>query len=56
MTHPPSEHEPPIEVEGLEDTAEDLDAADVADRVDDDPEEQPNRVDPEYAQDEGDPV
>ena len=56
MTHPPSEHEPPIEVEGLEDTAEDLDAADVADRVDEDPDEQPNRVDPDYAQGEGDPV
>jgi hypothetical protein len=59
MTHPPSEHEPPIEVEGMEGGdagEEDLDSADVADRVDEEPGEQPNRVDPEYAQDEGDPV
>jgi hypothetical protein len=59
MTQPPSEHEPPIDVEGMEggtDGEEDLDPADVADRVEEDPEDQPNRVDPDYAQDEGDPV
>ncbi len=59
MTHPPSEHEAPVEIEGMEGGAEgeeELDAADVADRVEEDPEDQPNRVDPTYAKDEGDPV
>ena len=59
MTHPPSEHEPPIDVEGMEGGAEgeeDLDPADVADRVEEDPEDQPNRVDPDYAQGGGDSV
>ena len=59
MTHPPSEHEPPIEIDGMEggtEGEEGLDPADVADRLDEKPEEQPNRVDPEYAKDEGDPV
>ena len=59
MTQPPSEHEAPIDIEGMEggvEGEEALDPADVADRVDEDPEDQPNRVDPEYAQDEGDPV
>jgi hypothetical protein len=55
MTHPPSEHEPPVETEGAP-AEEEIDEADVADRVDEDPEEQPNRVDPEFAPDEGDPV
>jgi hypothetical protein len=55
MTQAPNEQDPPVDVEGMA-GEEDLDAADVADRVDEDPEEQPNRVDPDYAQDEGDPV
>ena len=55
MTHPPSEQEPPVEAEGVP-GEEDIDAADVAERLDEDPATQPNRVDPEYAKDEGDPV
>lgn len=43
-------------MEGGAEGEEALDAADVADRVEEDPEEQPNRVDPDYAQGEGDPV
>ncbi len=64
MTHPPSEHEHSADIAGVESVGmeggvggeEGLDAADVADRVEEDPENQPNRVDPDYAQDEGDPV
>jgi hypothetical protein len=64
MTHPPSEHEHSadiagVEIEGMEggvEGEEELDPADMADRVEEDPEDQPNRVDPKYAQDEGDPV
>ena len=55
MTQAPNEQDPPVEVEGMT-GEEDIDPADVADRVEEDPEEQPNRVDPEYAQDEADPV
>ncbi len=43
-------------MEGGVEGEEALDPADVADRVEEDPEDQPNRVDPDYAQDEGDPV
>jgi len=35
---------------------EDIDMADVADRVDEDPDDQPLRRDPKYATDEPDPV
>jgi hypothetical protein len=55
MTTPANEERPvdledaPVEEEGLE-------PADVADRLEEEPEEQPNRVDPQYAEDEGDPV
>ncbi|MGI8901262.1 MAG: hypothetical protein ACR2HA_10100 [Nocardioides sp.] len=54
MTTPANE-ERPVDLEGIP-AEEDLSAADVADRLEEEPEDQPNRVDPDYAKGEGDPV
>ena len=54
MTTPANE-ERPVDLEEVP-AEEDLSPADVADRLEEDPEDQPNRVDPDYAADEGDPV
>jgi hypothetical protein len=55
MTTPANE-ERPVDLEDVPAEEEDLDPADVADRLEEDPQEQPNRVDPKYAKDEGDAV
>ncbi len=55
MTTPANE-ERPVDLEEVPTDEEDLSTADVAERLDEDPADQPNRVDPEYATDEGDPV
>ncbi len=54
MTTPANE-ERPVDLEEVP-AEEGLSPADVADRLEEDPEDQPNRVDPDYAADEGDPV
>jgi hypothetical protein len=54
MTTPANE-ERPVDLAEVP-TEEDLSPADIADRLDEDPEAQPNRRDPDYAADEGDPV
>ena len=54
MTTPANE-ERPVDFEEVP-AEEDLSTADVADRLDENPEDQPNRVDPDYARGEGDPV
>ena len=53
MTTPANE-ERPVQVDGLR-SEEDIDTANVAERVDEEPEDQPLRRDPKYAAEEPDP-
>jgi len=51
----PANEERPVDLEEVP-TEEGISPADLDDRLEEDPEDQPNRVDPDYARDEGDPV
>jgi hypothetical protein len=54
MTTPANE-ERPVDLGGVP-AEEGISPADLTERLDEDEEAQPNRVDPEYAKGEGDPV
>jgi hypothetical protein len=55
MTTPANE-ERPVDLEDVPVEEEDIEPADAADRLEEHPLDQPNRVDPKYAKDKGDPV
>ena len=55
MTTPANE-ERPVDLEDVPVEEEDIEPADAADRLEEHPLDQPNRVDPKYAKGEGDPV